>query len=130
MRGNKKAVLKRVLHNDAGKKLAAEVLRLIIYKEIKLLCSDNFHSILVEKSQAAMEHFSWESIWLELEKSAVILTTLLKCLFKTLSEKNKRVLILCISLTQNKNMCSVQAVISMVLYTGHAGKQVFELLLC
>ena len=76
MRGIKKAVLKRVLHNDAGKKLAAEVLGLIIDKEIKLMCSDNFHSILVEKSQAAMEHFSWESIWLELEKMAVILTTL------------------------------------------------------
>ena len=31
-------------------------------------------AILREKSQAAMENFSWESIWLELEGNALILT--------------------------------------------------------
>ena len=115
------------MRNEAGKKLASVVFGSTVHQELKNLCSNHFDSILREKSPTAMEYFSWNSIWLELEAKAPMLTTSLKKSMKSFSEKNKRIPVVCISMLlkcQNKNMCMVQAIVSLILYTGHAGKWV------
>lgn len=120
-------VLKNLLSSEAGKRLAGNVLGKMLHKEIKYICSDEFDSILREKSQAAMEQFSWDSIWLELEGKAIIFTTLLKNAVKSFTNQTKKSLIMCMSMilkSQNRNMCAVQAMVSLILYAGHAGKQV------
>ena len=133
VRGNKKIILKRVTHDKDGKKNAAVLLGKYISEELKCICSDNLNSILRENSKASMEYFSWQSIWLELEKHAVLLTTLLKHALK-LSNTNKKdnVLSMLISMmlkSRNPKVDQIQSMVSLILYAGHAGKQVYSCVL-
>ena len=83
---DRKAVLRHLMCNEAGKKLASVVFGSMVHQELKNLCSNHFDSILREKSPTAMEYFSWNSIWLELEAKAPMLTTALKKSMKSFSK--------------------------------------------
>ena len=53
----------------------------ICRKEIQKICSDTHDSILRMKSKVALEHFSWETVWLEMENNAPLLVAFFKQLF-------------------------------------------------
>lgn len=99
-----------------------------INMEIKHLCSDNFNSIIRENSKAGMEHFSWQSVWLELETCAPLLIIVLKQALKIISTNKKDIILsmlICMLLKlRNPKMDYLQSMISLILYAGHAGKQV------
>lgn len=104
----------------------------IINKELKTMCSRSFDSILREKSQAAMEHFSWESVWGELLQSAPVLMAIMQGSVARrksmeLPQMAKPVLCMCASMLlkfRNPQMCYLQCVVSLILHAGHAGTQV------
>ena len=121
------AVENRTLRPKIAVKLAAHVRR----HEIVPICSDNHDSLLRLKSKPAVEHFTWESVWLELQKNAPILMSLLTSLLpqsKRNSEASKLPLCMCASILlklQNPKMNLVQSMVSLVLKAGHATKQVW-----
>ena len=98
--------------------------------EIKCVCSDSRNSILRMKNKTALEHFTWETVWSELEQKAPTLTAILLGLAPTSkreSEHIKPALSLCASILlklRNDKVNLVQSVISLVMKAGHASKQV------
>lgn len=121
------SILKKVTKSQAGKKYSAMLLGKFVNEEIKHLCSDNFNSIIRENSKTGMEHFSWQSVWLELEKHAPLLITVLKPALKIITTDKVIILIMLICMllkSRNPKMDYLQSMISLILYAGHAGKQV------
>lgn len=104
----------------------------MINKELKTMCSRSFDSILREKSQVAMEHFRWESVWGEPLQSAPVLMAILQGSIVRrksveLPRRAKPVLSMCASMLlkfRNPQMCYLQCVVSLLLHAGHAGTQV------
>ncbi len=128
--GKVKSVVKFALKDPSMKgQVIAEVGK-IVSKELKLLCSNKFNSVLLETSQIALEYFSWESLWLEMIKATpVLLSVLQACTVKrrVYPERVKPVVCMCAAILakfRNPKACLVQSVISMILQAGHASKQV------
>ena len=99
----------------------------IVQKEIKKLCSNNYHSIIREHSPTALEYYSWRTIILEVMHKAPTLYTIIdKCLMSS-NESSRHLLCVVASVvlkSRNPHMCMVQAMVSILMYAGHAGKQV------
>ena len=104
-----------------------------VRKEIRKICSDSHDSILRMKTKTALELFSWERVWLELEVHAPLLVALFTHL---LSPKPKAGVVvypsLCVCASiflklHNNKINLVQAMIAVVLKAGHATKQVCEI---
>ena len=101
----------------------------IMKSELKLFCSKKFDSILLETSQAALEYFSWESMWLEMVKATpVIMSLFCGCLSqKANKDKLKPIICMCTAVLakcRNPKLCLMQSIISLILLAGHASKQV------
>lgn len=99
----------------------------------KELCSESFGPILREKSWAAFQGFTWESLWLELvEKAPIFLTFAIGCVPMKkaelgISEMAKPVLCMCAAMLlkfRNPKMSLVQRIISLIVDAGHCGTQV------
>ena len=102
-------------------------------QEVIPISSDNHNSLLRHKSKAALENFSWERVWLELQQSAPLFLALLSGLlpsFKRRKEASIPALCMCASILlklQNPKMNLVQSMVSLVLKAGHTTKQVCSL---
>ena len=97
--------------------------------EIKCVCSDSCDSILRMKNKRALEHFTWETVWSELEQKTPTLTAILLELVPTFKRESEHIkpLSLCASILlklRNDKVNLVQSVISLVMKAGHASKQV------
>ena len=102
--------------------------------EIKCVCSDLHDSILQMKNKTALEHFTWETVWNELEQKAPTLTAILLGLAPTSKRAQsehtqciKPALSICASILlklHHDKVNLVQSVISLVMKAGHASKQV------
>ena len=99
-------------------------------KEIIKICSDSHDSILRMKSKVALEHFTWETVWLELKNNAPLLVTLFLQLVpghKKSDLSTRMAICVCISIllkAQSHKVNLVPAMISLLLRNGHATKQV------
>ena len=88
------------------------------------------------KNKTSLEHFSWETVWCELEQKAPTLMAFLVGLAppsKRQSEHVKPALSLCASILlklRNDKVNLVQSVTSLVMKAGHATKSVRYLLTC
>lgn len=49
-----------------------------IQSEIKGLCADTFPSIFRDRTQSAIDHFTWESLWAELVERAPLSVAVLQ----------------------------------------------------
>lgn len=81
----------------------------------------------------ALEHFTWETMWQEMAKVTPSLLSLLQACTPTqaASERVKTVVCLCTAILakfQNSKLSLVQAVISLIMQTGHASEQVSNLM--
>lgn len=128
-RGNRRSIAKAAVGNAT---LRPELIAAICTKvtaEVKTLCSDAHDSILRLKSKTALEYFTWETVWIELQQSAPTLMAIL-CQLIPLSKKSDKVnpaLCLCASVLlklRNDKVNLIQSVISLVLKAGHATKEV------
>ena len=98
-------------------------------KELKSFCSNTFNSVLVETSQAALEYFSWESMWQEMAKATPVIMSLFSTCLSHQADKAKLKPIICmctaiLAKSRNPKLCLVQSIISLILLAGHASKQV------
>ena len=85
--------------------------------ELKLFCSKKFDLVLLETSQAALEYFSWESMWQEMAKATpVIMSLFCSCLSqKGNKDKLKPIICMCTAILakcRNSKLCLVQSIIN------------------
>ena len=128
-RNNKKGLLHQILRNKRLEQHAAKRIGMAVTREVQILCSDTFMSIFRERSRASMEHFSWDTLWCELQTAAPTSVCMLQACFNTSgkSQAAKPVLIMLMAMIlkhRNPKMNIVQSIVSLILYAGHAGKQV------
>ena len=126
-RGKKTSILKQLLNKVEMQQYAAKVMGKLIQLELKSLCSDKNVSVFRVRSKKDIMDFQWESLWQELCERAPLLLTLLQHAYPSKRLLPKPVLCMLISILfkhRNHKMCRVQAIISIVLRAGHAGKQV------
>ena len=107
-----------------GKYILNEVIKLI-KREIKIICSMSHDSILRDNIEA-VNHFSWETVWLELLANVPILMQILSALIPN-PQDDKPLLCLIASMLLKRRlpkMGLVQRAISLLLYGNGNSKQV------
>ena len=129
-RGNKRSIAEAVVDNSAIRGEVVCALMSKAHKEITKLCSDSNDSILRMTTKPALEHFTWDRVWHELQHSAPLLLSLLTNLLppaKREAVSIRPALCVCASIflkVQNHKLNVVQTMIGLVLRAGHANKQV------
>ena len=93
------------------------------------MVSDHTSSVLRNQNTESMENFTWDPLLDELQVHAPYLFQLLSSFTQTKSERENQMAIIgvCASILlkhRYSKMSLVQKVISLLLYTGHASKQV------
>lgn len=130
-RGNRGSLSKVVLENGKLRKQVVQRVGKLIQKEMQMICSEKFNSIMRDTSDVAMEHFSWESIWIELNSKAPTFLSVVESALPTKTKLDKKPMLCMIAgmlaKFRNPKMCLVQAVVSLLLKSGHAGSQVSSL---
>ncbi|XP_065892721.1 uncharacterized protein [Dysidea avara] len=99
-RGCRKVIVQECIKDTITRKFLLEQLARLIKSELKALCSTKESNMLYQKTNEALNQFSWDQLMSELELKAPVLLY-----FK---------------------MSLVQRIISLILYSGHASKQVFQ----
>ena len=102
---------------------------LMVRKELQGICSDIYNSIFCEHSVASIKQFNWDTLISELEDKTPLTLHLLQNCFphQAKSEVTYPVICMCMAILmkgRNQKMCMLQAMVSLILYAGHAGKQV------
>ena len=97
--------------------------------ELCKLCSDKSPSTLRIYSKESFKCFNWDNVINEFSQIAPTLLSLFELLTVTKSERPNRkcVIAMCISLLLKNRFakaCFIQKLISLILYSGHASKQV------
>ena len=131
------SIVKFALKDPSMKNQVISKVGEIMRNELKVFCSKKFDSVLLESSQAALEYFSWESMWQEMAKATPVMMSLFcSCLSRRADkDKLKPVICMCTAMlakSRNPKLNLVQAIISLILLAGHASKQVcsYDIPLC
>ena len=129
-RGNTTSIARYVVNQPDLRKRAIDCVITLMKRELTTLSSDTFSSILREKSQTAMEFFTWESVWQELSSHAPTLLSVLQGITSRRSiniARAKPVVCVCAAILlklKNPKMCHIQAMLSLLLHAGHSSRQV------
>ena len=75
--GKKRSIAEAVIQNNALRNEVVAALGTAARKEISKICSDSHDSILRMKTKTALELFSWERVWLELQTHAPLFVAIL-----------------------------------------------------
>lgn len=99
------------------------------HNEVVTLCSDKVNSTTLNPHPDSLSCFSWEDLYLEISNHCPILTQVMKCGTSTRQPRTnqKAIICLCMAIMCNNrptSMSLVQQIISVLLYTGHAAKEV------
>ncbi len=131
-RGNKQSLASIVLHPD-NKELQGRVVKgvgKLIQRELQSLCADSYPAMMRDTSDAALESFNWESLWIEAsQKVPTLVAVLSNCMSAKSKLKKEPVICMCVAMLakfRNPKKCHVQAAISLLLHAAHAGTQVNE----
>lgn len=90
-----------------------------MHKEIQSLCSDKVNSVL---RRADIRNFNWDQLLEEVQWHAPVFFAIIQsCAHTTTPRMNEKPVIgVCIAVL----LCLIQKLIFIVLYAGHAGKEV------
>lgn len=120
---------KHAVHNVVTRSYIVKHLGKIMKVELHNLCSN---SILLNKEREALPIFSWDDITHELKlKSPLLHAVLESCLPKAMGHDSQVIIGTCICVLAKSRRFSaslLQRVVSLILYQGHAGKQVSKYL--
>lgn len=75
--GNRRSIAQAAVRNTTLLPELVTALCEIAGAEMKSICSDNHDSILCLKSKTACEHFTWETMWAELQQYSPTLMAIL-----------------------------------------------------
>lgn len=120
-----------VKKNQATKHAIVNVMGQVLRSEVAAICSDDFDSITREKSIDSVQSFKnvISSLHGELRSRAPTLLSLLMSCLKTAKPRRNTTYIVAVILSivckhRRTSSCLIQRIVSLVLYTGHASKQV------
>ena len=125
-RGNRRSIAKAAVGNMTLRPELLTEMCGTVRAEMKSVSSDSHDSILRLKTKTALEHFTWETVWIELQQNAPTPMSLLVGLTPASKYKSKGIrpaLCWCASILlklRNDKVNLVQSVISLVLKAGHA----------
>ena len=103
--GQRRTAVVRLMSSDSSRVLVLSEIGKIVQKEIKKLCSNNYHSIIREHSPTALEYLSWRTIILEVMHKAPTLYTIIdKCLMSS-NESSRHLLCVVASVTKETLTC-------------------------
>lgn len=102
----------------------------ILKSELRQLCSK---SLFLQTQKEDLCLFSWIRVCKELERKAPTINSLLQSCIRTSSSFDKQAIVgTCVAILVKacrKSACLLQKIVSLVLYAGHAGKQVSVIIL-
>ena len=129
-RGSWKATALETLKDKNGLKYCLKKIGIMIRNEIKKLCSPATNSILSSQDLSDLNHFTWDKLHCELASNAPVLYNILQesTITETTRPNRKAVVGMCVSLLLKHHyskMSLVQKILSLILYSGHSGKQVY-----
>ncbi len=139
-RRNPHAIARQVLAHQQVKDAVLKVTGKQIQKEMMIMCKQGEPSILRDSSKKALQSFQWDTLMGELKAKAPTLLKLLQGCIRTKRRRasakgrsyaadEKAVIGLCAAILlrhRNANMNLVQRIVSVLLYSGHAPKQVIR----
>ena len=129
-RGSKRSIANAAVNDVQLQPFIISELCKVIRSEIKDICSIKHDSILRMKTRPAVEMFTWDRVWSELEEKTPLL---LKIVRESLPPSRhsidtiKPALCTCVCILlklRNPHMNLVQGILSIVLRAGNANKQV------
>lgn len=101
----------------------------IIRKEMKVTCSVKEDSIFKDKSLTAIDNFSWNSMVLDLKRTAPVMSSVLENCIDRGQNKKKVEIAMAVAASvllhgHSERACLLQRAISLLFYGCHAPKQV------
>lgn len=128
-RGSKMKVVSECMKDSKMQNYTIQLIGRILRKEMTSLCSDSAKSMLREKTASALTQFTWGRLYDELSVHAPTLLAVLESCTCTRKPRPNRTAVvgMCVAVLLKfrfQNMCLVQKIISLILYSGHSGKQV------
>ena len=116
--------------------IKGHILKLVgktVHAEIKKFCSDVVKSIIKCDDPLSINTFTWQSFSSEISTFAPVLKGILESTSKSRKSNTdvKIVVCMCVALllrSRNPRMNLIQKMLSLILYAGHASKQVNQLL--
>lgn len=134
-RGSRKAVAYESLNDPVTRKYVLAKVGSIVRSELACMCSDKTDSILRSQSASDMKHFEWDKLLSELEAHTPVLLSILQSCTQTRRPRpNRKAIVgICAAILLKHRfgkMSLIQRILSVVLYAGHAGKQVTQHCLC
>ena len=138
-RRNSKSIARQAMNHRRIREFILRQVGKLIRKDMEHLCSTKAPSMLRKRTVEAMKSFCWEDFLKELEATSPTFYRLLRdCVFRKRRKASKHaksyavndsaVIGMCAAILlrhRNSNMNLVQRIISTLLYSGHAPKQVY-----
>lgn len=125
-RGSKKAAVAKCFKCPTSREFLIKHIQGMLHQELRYLCSDRLNSVL---RSSKVEEFSWDILLDELKTHSPLYFAMIQGCTKTQTPRKNHdaVVGMCTAiLLKHKfsKMSVVQKMISLILYGGHAGKQV------
>ena len=119
-------LLLNAMRNELSCKHALTILCRLIHKEIRSIASSKMQSTLLFQSKKSISEFQWKNIKAEISNPAPMLLT---AATKTRSKRQNQTeaIGMCFAMIlkhRNPNLNLLQKIISLILFSGHASKQV------
>ena len=131
-RGHRHSLAVECLKDPIIKRYLLKRIGVLVRNELRYLCSDSASSILRSQRVTGLKEFSWEKLLNELKASAPIFFSILcECTHTRGHRLNEAAVVgMCAAIILKHRypmMCLVQKVLSLILYAGHTGMQVWRL---
>ena len=131
-RGCRKAIAEECIKDTVTHRFLKEQLARVIRRDLRAISSTKANSLLSQKTAESLTTFSWDMLLDEFHSKAPFLMFILNVCMETKGQRKntKGVVGMCMALIIKHRfgtMSLVQRIVSMVLYSGHAGKQVRSL---
>ena len=128
-RRSTKRLIQELINNDKTRQQLFNRMSKMIHNEIATMCSNKVNSVLLRHSADDIMSFSWSKLHEELKTFAPVFVSVLQSCARTKQPRvnTNGVIGMCAALLlkhRYTKMCLVQKIVSLILYAGHAGKQV------
>ena len=128
-RGSRLSIATQCLNDEDISKHVIKKVGRMVHSEIVALCSDRVDSTLKHHSRDELLNFKWGDIYDELQQHApILLEILLAATATNCARPNREALIsMCAAMIcklRSPHMNAAQKILSLILYAGHASKQV------
>lgn len=128
-RGSRMSVISHCFQDPVLRDLIITKIGRMVQSEVATLCTDRCNSVLRSHSKEELVKFKWRSVNMEMRDYAPTLLNLLHAATRTRRDRPNRdaVIAMCTAMIcklRRPEMSTAQKTLSLILYAGHASKQV------